>query len=89
VGITVGSRELPGRKDLCQEMMMMMMMMMMMTTMMMMMMMMVIIIIIIIISPYYRYTPANVLEDNDFNLYWNRSILTDKTITFNQPDTIL
>jgi len=36
-------------------------------------------------SPYYKYTPASVLENN-FKLYWNRSILTDKTILFNRPD---
>jgi hypothetical protein len=37
-------------------------------------------------SPYYKHTPANVLENDNFKLYWNRSILTDKTIPFNQPD---
>ena len=31
-------------------------------------------------SPHYKYTPANVLENENFKLYWNRSILTDKTI---------
>jgi hypothetical protein len=31
-------------------------------------------------SPYYKYTPANVLENDNFKLYWNCSILTDKTI---------
>jgi len=36
--------------------------------------------------PYYMYTPANVLENENFKLYWNRSILTDKTIHFNRPD---
>ena len=45
---------------------------------------MIILITIIIIikdkSPYYKYTPANVLENENFKLYWNRSILTDKTI---------
>jgi len=35
-------------------------------------------------SPYYKYTPANVLENENFKLYWNRSILTDKTIPFNR-----
>jgi len=33
-----------------------------------------------------KHTPANVLENENFKLYWNRSILTDKTISFNQPD---
>jgi len=37
-------------------------------------------------SPYYKYTPANVLENENFKPYWNRSILTDKTIPFNRPD---
>jgi len=37
-------------------------------------------------SPYYKYTPANVLENENFRLYWNRSILTEKTIPFNRPD---
>jgi hypothetical protein len=39
-------------------------------------------IIIIII----KYTPANVLENNNFKLCWNRSIITDKAITSNRPD---
>jgi len=34
-------------------------------------------------SPYYKYTPANVLENENFKLYWNHIILTDKTIPFN------
>jgi len=37
-------------------------------------------------SPYYKYTPASVLENENFKLYWNHSILTEKTIIFNQPD---
>jgi len=36
-------------------------------------------------SPYYKYTPANVLENENIKLYWNCSILTDKTIPFNRP----
>ena len=36
--------------------------------------------------PYYKYTPAIVLENETFKLYWNCSTLTDKTITFNRPD---
>jgi len=37
-------------------------------------------------SPYYRYTPANVLENDNFKLYGNRSIITDNTIASNRPD---
>jgi hypothetical protein len=36
--------------------------------------------------PYYKYTPANVLENDNFKLYWNRSIITDKTVPFNRPN---
>jgi hypothetical protein len=31
-------------------------------------------------SPYYKYTPANVLENENLKMCWNHSILTDKTI---------
>ena len=37
-------------------------------------------------SLYYKYTPANVLENENFKIYWNHSILTDRTRLFNQPD---
>jgi hypothetical protein len=36
-------------------------------------------------SPYYKYTPANVLENENVKLYLNRRILADKT-PFNRPD---
>ena len=32
-------------------------------------------------SPYYKYTPASVLENDNFKLYWNRNILTEKNNT--------
>jgi len=28
-------------------------------------------------SPYYKYTPANVLDNANLKLHWNRSTLTD------------
>ena len=31
-------------------------------------------------SPHFKYTPVIVLENENFKLHWNRSILTDKTI---------
>jgi len=34
---------------------------------------------------YYKYTAVNVLENDNFKLYWNRSMLTDKIIFFNRP----
>ena len=36
-------------------------------------------------SPYYKYTPASGLENENFMLYWNRSILKDKIIYFKRP----
>lgn len=39
--------------------------------------------------PYYTYDPVNVLENASFKLYWNRSILTDKTVLANRPDITL
>ena len=40
-------------------------------------------------SPYYKNTPANVLENEKFKLYWNRTILTIQIISFNRPDITL
>jgi hypothetical protein len=37
-------------------------------------------------SPHYKYTPAHVMENDNFKLFWNRSILTDKRIPFIRPD---
>jgi len=37
-------------------------------------------------SHYYEYTPASVLENENFKLHWNHSILTDKTILSSRPD---
>jgi hypothetical protein len=34
-------------------------------------------------SPCCKYTPANVLENDNFKLYWNRSLITDKTVPSN------
>jgi len=36
-------------------------------------------------SPYYKYTPVNVLENDNFKPYWNRSIIMDKTIPLTDP----
>lgn len=37
-------------------------------------------------APYYQYTPETILENEDFKLYWDRTIYTDKTIPCNRPD---
>jgi hypothetical protein len=39
--------------------------------------------------PRYRYKPAKVLENDSFKLYWNRSIITDRTVPSNRPDITL
>ncbi|CAK1550990.1 unnamed protein product [Leptosia nina] len=36
--------------------------------------------------PYYKYSPQTVLDTKDYKLYWDRTILTDKTIHYNRPD---
>lgn len=41
------------------------------------------------VIPHYRYTPSPVLGSDDCTLYWDRSILTDKTIPHNRPDIVL
>ena len=39
--------------------------------------------------PYYQYEPPPVCEDERIKLYWNRKIVTDRTITNNIPDLVL
>lgn len=36
--------------------------------------------------PYYKYTPDNILENNKYKIYWDRTIITDKTVHYNRPD---
>ncbi|CAK1584730.1 unnamed protein product [Parnassius mnemosyne] len=38
------------------------------------------------ITPYYKYKPDIILENNNHRIYWDRTIITDKTIHFNRPD---
>ncbi|KAL0851472.1 hypothetical protein ABMA28_007269 [Loxostege sticticalis] len=38
------------------------------------------------VEPYYQYTPKSVLESSNFRMYFDRAILTDKTIYCNRPD---
>ncbi|XP_064292512.1 uncharacterized protein LOC135310067 [Plodia interpunctella] len=40
-------------------------------------------------TPYYEYLPKPVLENNTHKLYYDRSILTDRTIHYNRPDIVL
>lgn len=39
--------------------------------------------------PYYKYSPSAVLESSEYRLYYDRTILTDKTIRHNRPDILL
>ncbi|CAB3260828.1 unnamed protein product [Arctia plantaginis] len=39
--------------------------------------------------PYYRYVPDPVLENGRATLYWDRSIITDRTIVANKPDIVV
>lgn len=36
--------------------------------------------------PYYKYVPDSVLESSNYKLYYDREIITDKTIHHNRPD---
>lgn len=38
---------------------------------------------------YYKYVPQPVLENGRATLYWDRSIITDRTIVANKPDIVL
>lgn len=37
-------------------------------------------------TPYYKYTPENILENEEYKLYWDKTLYTDKTVTSNRPD---
>ncbi|XP_045510128.1 uncharacterized protein LOC123705416 [Colias croceus] len=39
--------------------------------------------------PYYKYAPEPVLENNRAKLYWDRPIITDRTILANRPDIVV
>ncbi|XP_063821249.1 uncharacterized protein LOC135071388 [Ostrinia nubilalis] len=40
-------------------------------------------------SPYYQYQSVPVLENGHALLYWDRSIITDRTIVCNKPDIVV
>lgn len=37
---------------------------------------------------YYKYTPITTIENEEYKLYWDIKIQTDKTMKFNRPDII-
>jgi hypothetical protein len=36
-----------------------------------------------------QYTPHTILENERYKLYWDRTIITDRTVSDNRPDVIL
>ena len=38
---------------------------------------------------WYEHTPADVVENDEVELYWDRTIQADMTVTDNKPDIIL
>ncbi|KAL1454809.1 hypothetical protein WDU94_008943 [Cyamophila willieti] len=40
-------------------------------------------------TPFYKYTPENILENKDTVIYWDVPILTDRSIAHNRPDIIV
>src|SRR6266478_1072944 len=40
-------------------------------------------------TEYYKYEPRSVIENEGYKLYWDRQVITDKTILSNRPDIIL
>ena len=40
-------------------------------------------------TPYYKYIPNNILENEQYKLYWDITMHTDKTIPYNTPDITL
>ncbi|KAF2893595.1 hypothetical protein ILUMI_12577 [Ignelater luminosus] len=38
--------------------------------------------------PHYKYSPKILLENSNTKLYWNQSVITDRTINYNKPDII-
>lgn len=40
-------------------------------------------------EPYYKYVPEAVNENQLYKIYWDRGIITDKTIINNRPDIVV
>lgn len=38
---------------------------------------------------YYQYEPATILENNEYEMYWDRTIITDKRLEHNRPDIVV
>jgi len=40
-------------------------------------------------TPYYKYHPQTILENNHVKLYWDTTLHTDRTVAHNRPDITL
>jgi hypothetical protein len=40
-------------------------------------------------TPYYKYTPHTIFENERYKLHWDRTIITDRTVSNNRPDITL
>ncbi|KAL0839729.1 hypothetical protein ABMA28_016372 [Loxostege sticticalis] len=40
-------------------------------------------------TPYYKYKPTPVLDNKKHKIYWDRTIITDRTTHYNRPDITL
>jgi len=38
---------------------------------------------------YYKYEPQSVLENSNYKLYYDRSIIIDRTVHNRRPDTVM
>ena len=41
------------------------------------------------LDKWYEHTPADVVENDEVELYWDLTIQTDMTVAHNRPDIIL
>lgn len=40
-------------------------------------------------DPYYKLKPQGVLDNHEVSLYWDRTLITDITVTHNRPDILI
>lgn len=40
-------------------------------------------------TPYYKYQPCAILENEDVKIYWDTMIITDRAVSHNKPDIII
>ncbi|CAH1110291.1 unnamed protein product [Psylliodes chrysocephalus] len=40
-------------------------------------------------TPYYKYTPDTIKENDEYKVYWDREIQTDRQVQHNRPDILI